>query len=130
MRTMQNQIVWCWRMQKTLAVMFCLVLLTFCFAVYRPATAELRSLKQTTIQREQQLKANQISAAAPKRDRRAQRKAACRARSDQEAVEAAGAAGPDQRAVAVRAAVVAEEIREQAKPADRGRSVLRICRCR
>jgi Tfp pilus assembly protein PilO len=64
MRTMQSQIVWCWRMQKTLAVICCLVLLTFCFAVYRPATAELLALKQSTIKREQQLKANQLSAAA------------------------------------------------------------------
>jgi Tfp pilus assembly protein PilO len=64
MRTMQSQIVWCTRMQKSLAALVGAMLLTFFFFSYRPETARLAELKSTIASREQELKANRIAAAA------------------------------------------------------------------
>ena len=64
MRTMQSQIMWCARMQKALAVLVCTMLATFYFFSYRPETAQLRELKETARTHEQELRANQVAAAA------------------------------------------------------------------
>ncbi|CAN5695167.1 N/A [soil metagenome] len=64
MRSLQSEIVWCTRMQKTLAVTICIVLLTFYFAVYRPATARLRELKEITASHQRELKSNQFAASS------------------------------------------------------------------
>src|SRR3954453_10119275 len=80
MRTMQNQITWCARMQKALAVLVCTMLLTFYFFSYRPETAQLRELKDTTRAHEQELRANQVAAAA--RNEIASRNARLRAELD------------------------------------------------
>src|SRR5215210_1306519 len=81
MRTMQSQITWCARMQRALAVLVCTMLATFYFFSYRPETAQLRELKEATVAHEQELRANQVAAAA--RNEIAARNARLRAELDQ-----------------------------------------------
>jgi Tfp pilus assembly protein PilO len=62
MLTLQNQIVWCRRLQSTLGAVMLASAVTFYVFGYRPQTARLRDLEVRTAARQRELEANQQKA--------------------------------------------------------------------